>query len=58
MNLSVANIWKEAGATVTGLGILAVALTPLLSGSPPATAAGWVTEIAAFAMAVLKAIGD
>lgn len=55
--LAVNHLWTELSATITGIGIAAVALSPLLSGSPPTTGAGWIAEIAALAAAVLKAFG-
>lgn len=59
MKLSLSNVWVEVGATVSGIGIALAAISPLVvNQAMPTTAAGWVTEIAALAMAILKAFGE
>lgn len=54
---AVNHLWTEASATITAVGIGAVAITPLLSGNPPTSASGWVTEAIAIATALMKAFG-
>lgn len=57
MNLSIANVWSEAGATVTGVIAAALAVQPLLSGSPPQGWAGWTAFVVAVGGAILKTFG-
>lgn len=56
--VSVSNVWLEAGATVSGIGIAAAAIAPLVVGQTmPTTTAGWIAEIIAIATALLKVFG-
>jgi hypothetical protein len=57
MELKLSNIWAEAGATVSGIGIACATAGPMLSGQMPTTAAGWIIFVAGMAMAVVKALG-
>jgi hypothetical protein len=51
------NIWKETGATVTAIGIVAVAVAPLFRGGMPTSSAEWIAFLAAMAAAAVKALG-
>jgi hypothetical protein len=58
MNLSLSNIWVEAGATVTGIGLAATAASQVIVGhGPPTTLGGWATEIVLIVTALLKVFG-
>ena len=52
------HIWTEVSSTITAIGIIAVALAPLLSSGPPTSTSGWVLEAVAAVTAVMKALGN
>lgn len=57
MEMKFSNVWLELPGTITAIGLVAAAVTPLFAGAMPTTAAGWSVWVVAMASAALKALG-